>query len=88
MATSVYEQHPGQRVYELWRLERALNRLARPVLSDDGPSAFISDDLMALGLAGTIPVDRKTLTQRLWGRKRILLRGLSTDGDGPMAPVA
>jgi hypothetical protein len=85
----MYEQQ-GQEVYELWRLERALSRLARPVISvDDARSSpFMSDDLMALGAAGTIVFDRKELVQRLWSRKRLLLRRLGSDCDGPMAPVA
>jgi hypothetical protein len=79
----------GPQTLELWRLERALDLVARPVADDDWLTHFTPADLMELGVYSAGSIDRKALIERLWGRKRLLLRQLGVDGDwGPMPPVA
>src|SRR4029077_6289256 len=61
--------------FELTRLNRALSLLARPALTDDWQARMTGGDLLDLGVftGGRIP-PRKELIERLWSRKRQVLR--------------
>ena len=76
--------------FELTRLNRALNMLAKPALTDDWQAPMSRGELLDRGVftGGRIP-PRKELIERLWNRKRQLLRHAAAifDWDGP-APVA
>ena len=65
----------GGDVFELTRLNRALSMLARPALSDEGQAPLSRDELFELGVftGGRVP-PRKELVERLWDRKRQILR--------------
>jgi hypothetical protein len=72
---------------ELYRLDRVLTQLARPVR----PGVDIPDalwvELRVLGLPVERITRREPLIQRVWGRKRPLMRELVCDDD-PMPPCA
>ena len=80
----------GAHVFELARLNRAIARLARPVLSDAWQASISPAELVDLGLlAGTVAAQREELIERLWSRKRQLLRHAeASDGWSPTGPVA
>jgi len=65
---------------ELNNLDRLLARLTRPSLAGEGVPPEVRDELKSLGLSVS-PSGRKELVQRLWGRKRPLLRNLDGDDD-------
>jgi hypothetical protein len=80
----------GGHAFELTRVNRALEHLARPGSRDEWLSPLSRADLVGLGVfvGGRMPL-RRELIERLWSRKRQLLRQASTDdGYGPEFPVA
>lgn len=73
---------------ELIDLDRMLGLLSRPVPAGDGLPAGLRDELRELGLrAGSSP-RRKQLIERVWERKRPLLRQLGALDDQPLPPCA
>jgi hypothetical protein len=79
----------GGHAFELMRLNRALVHLARPGSIEEWLSPLSRTDLDGLGVfTGPTPL-RHELVERLWSRKRQLLRQATTyDGYGPEFPVA
>jgi hypothetical protein len=80
----------GGHVFELTRVNRALAQLSRPGSREEWLSPLSRADLAGLGVfAGSRGPIRQELIERLWSRKRQLLRQASTpDGYGPEFPVA
>lgn len=76
--------------FELVRLNRALGRLARPASSEQWQGSMTQAELIDLGVsAGGKPPERKELIDRLWSRKRQLLRLANAFDDwGREPPVA
>lgn len=80
----------GGHAFELTRVNRALGRLARPGSREEWLSPLSRADLVSLGVfaAGRAPL-RHELIERLWSRKRLLLRyAAAYDGYEPEFPVA
>ncbi len=80
----------GGHAFELTRLNRALAQLARPGSREEWLSPLSRADLDGLGVfaADRAPF-RHELIERLWSRKRQLLRqAAKQDGYGPEFPVA
>lgn len=80
----------GGHAFELARVNRALGRLARPGSREEWLSPLSRADLIGLGVfaAGRAPL-RHELIERLWSRKRQLLRHAAwSDSHGPDFPVA
>jgi hypothetical protein len=80
----------GGHAFELTRVNRALAQLSRPGSREQWLSPLSRADLVGLGVfaAGRAPL-RHELIERLWSRKRQLLRQASvSDGYGPEFPVA
>jgi hypothetical protein len=80
----------GGHAFELTRINRALAQLARPGSREEWLSPLSRADLVGLGVfAGARAPLRHELIERLWSRKRELLRqAANTDGWGPEFPVA
>ena len=81
----------GAHVFELTRLNRTLAQLARPGSREEWLSPLSRADLVGLGVfAGDSAPRRQELIERLWSRKRQLLRQASAaDFWGPEhLPVA
>jgi hypothetical protein len=70
---------------ELHQLDRLLTQLTRPSLVGDGVSPALRDELRSLGLSVS-RTGRKELVERVWGRKRPLLRQLGLDDDDDSTP--
>jgi len=77
----------GGDAFELTRLNRALTMLARPSLTDYWPAPMSRGELLALGVftGGRVP-PRKELIERLWNRKRQLLRHAASAFDLDVPP--
>jgi hypothetical protein len=86
----------GGHAFELTRLNRALAQLARPGSREEWLSPLSRADLDGMGVfTGRRPAtssrgpQRKELIERLWSRKRQLLRqAAKCDGWGPEVPIA
>jgi hypothetical protein len=79
----------GSSAFELRRVDLVLTELARPVLNEDSVEAATRDALLQLGICVSGEASRRDLIERVWGRKRALLRQRSALDDwGPMQPVA
>jgi hypothetical protein len=79
----------GSSAFELRRVDLVLTELARPVLNEDSVEATTRDALLQLGICVSGEASRRDLIERVWGRKRALLRQVSALDDwGPMQPVA
>jgi len=79
----------GSSAFELRRVDLVLTQLARPVLEEGLVGAVTRDALLQLGICVGGEASRKDLVERVWGRKRALLRQLSALDDwAPMRPVA
>jgi hypothetical protein len=79
----------GWGAVELTRVDRILSELARPTLDDDPISPATRAAMLQVGIVVSGRASRKDLIERLWGRKRSLLRQVgSIGGWGPMQPVA
>ena len=79
----------GSGVIELRRVDRILTDLARPTLDDQSISTATRAAMVHVGIVVSGHASRKDLIERLWGRKRTLLRQVRAHGDwGPLQPVA
>lgn len=79
----------GSGAVELRRVDRILSELARPTLDDESISPSTRAAMLQVGIVVSGRASRKDLIERLWGRKRSLLRQVGALGDwGPMQPVA
>ena len=79
----------GSSAFELRRVDRVLSELARPVLDEDSMLPDTREALLQLGICVGGDASRRDLIERVWGRKRTLLRQMSALDDwGPMQPVA
>ena len=79
----------GSSAFELRRVDLVLTQLARPVLDEDSVGEVTRDALLQLGICVGGEASRRDLVERVWGRKRALLRQVSALDDwGPMQPVA
>jgi hypothetical protein len=79
----------GSSAFELRRLDRVLSDLARPALVEDSMATSTREALLQMGICVGGDASRRDLIERLWGRKRSLLRQMSSLGDrGPSQPVA
>jgi len=80
----------GSHAFELTRVNRALAQLARPGSKEEWLAPLSKADLVDLGVfaAARAPL-RHEIIERLWSRKRQLLRQAAmSDGYGPEFPVA
>lgn len=76
-------------VVELRRLDCILSELARPTLDVESISPSTRAAMVQVGIVVSGQASRKDLVERLWGRKRTLLRLVVSLSDrGPMQPVA
>jgi hypothetical protein len=80
----------GGHAFELTRVNRALAQLARPGSREEWLSPLSRADLVGLGVfAGVRAPLRHELIERLWSRKRQLLRQAAADDSwGSQFPVA
>lgn len=79
----------GSRVIELRRLDRILSDLARPTLEEDSMPPSTRAALTEIGIVVSGEASRRHLIQRLWARKRTLLRDRRSRVQwGPWQPVA
>ena len=84
-----YIEQRGSSAVELGRLNRILSELARPSLDEEAIAPSTRAAMVEVGIVVSDRALRKDLIDRLWGRKRSLLRQASSLGDwGPMEPVA
>ena len=81
-----YFELRGSRAGELWRVDRILEDLARPTIDEESISPSTRAAMMKVGIVISGRASRKDLIERLWGRKRSLLRQVGPRGDGQ--PVA
>ena len=89
MSGGTLEFHVSQ-AFELTRVNRALAQISRPGSMEDWLSPLSRPDLAGMGVfaAGRPPL-RHELIERLWSRKRQLLRQTAAgDGWRPEFPVA
>ena len=78
----------GSTAIELRRIDRILSELARPALEEDLMTPSTREALAQIGIS-VGDATRRDLIERLWGRKRSLLRQMSAVDDwGPFQPVA
>ena len=77
----------GSQRHELNELDRVLDLLARPARLGSGVPPSVRSDLRGLGLDLGRSAERKDLIERVWSRKRPLLRELG-GGDDPLPPCA
>ena len=74
---------------ELRRVDRILSELTRPSLDQESISPQTRAAMVEVGIVVSGRASRKDLVERLWSRKRSLLRQVGSLGDwGPMQPVA
>jgi len=84
-----YVELPGSGDFELRRLDRVLSELTRPSLAEDSIAPATRVALVQLGICVAGDASRMDLVERLWGRKRSLLRQMSSRSDwGTFQPVA
>lgn len=77
----------GGQAFELTRLNRALTQLARPASSDEWLTPMTPAKLFAVGVFSSGRVTRRQdVIERLWGRKRQLLRQASAFEDWETEP--
>jgi len=75
--------------FELRRLDRVLSELTRPALDADSIPPATRAALVQLGICVAGDASRRDLVERLWGRKRSVLRQMSSTSEwGPLQPVA
>ena len=79
----------GSSVVELRRLDRILSGLARPTLEEESMAVSTLVALREIGIVVCGKASRTHLIERLWARKRTLLRRAGSVGEwGPWQPVA
>jgi hypothetical protein len=79
----------GSSAVELKRVDRILSELARPALDEDFMAPSTREALAQIGISVAGDATRRDLIERLWGRKRSLLRQMNAINDwGPFQPVA
>jgi hypothetical protein len=79
----------GSGAFELGRLDRILSELTRPALGGSSIAPATRVALMQLGICVAGDASRRDLVERLWGRKRSLLRQMNGTSDwGTFRPVA
>jgi hypothetical protein len=84
-----YIELRGTRVVELRRVDCILSALTRPSLAEDSIASETRAAMVQVGLVVSGRASRKDLIERLWSRKRSLLRQDGAGGDwGPLQPVA
>lgn len=84
-----YIELRGPRVVELRRLDRILAELARPTLDEESIAPSTRAAMVEVGVVVSAGASRRDLIERLWGRKRTLLRQVGPLGArGPVQPVA
>ena len=71
----------GSCVIELRRVDRILSELARPTLDGEPISPATQAAMAQVGIVVGGRASRKDLIERLWGRKRSLLRQVGCLGD-------
>lgn len=79
----------GSGAFELRRLDRVLSELTRPSLAENSiaPDTQVALAQLGIGVAGD--TSRRDIVERVWGRKRSLLRQMSSSSDwGTFQPVA
>jgi hypothetical protein len=84
-----YIEVRGSGALELRRVDHVLSELARPALDEDSIAPSTRLALVELGICVAGDASRRDLIERLWGRKRSLLRQLSDNSRwAPFRPVA
>ena len=84
-----YIEIRGTSVVELRRLDRILSELARPSLDEEAIAPQTRAAMVQVGVVVSGRASRKDLIERLWSRKRSLLRQVVSLSDwGPAQPVA
>jgi hypothetical protein len=84
-----YVELRGSGAFELRRLDRVLSELTRPALDENSIAPATRVALVQLGICVAGDALRTDVIERLWGRKRSLLRQMgSTNNRGPFQPVA
>ncbi|HEY8815777.1 MAG TPA: hypothetical protein VIP57_11830 [Candidatus Dormibacteraeota bacterium] len=84
-----YIELRGTSVVELRRVERILSELTRPSLDEESIAPTTLAAMIQVGIVVSGRASRRDLIERLWSRKRSLLRRVGSVGDwGPMLPVA
>ena len=77
----------GARWHELGELDRVLGMLTRPTSPGAGLPTSLREDLLALGVRLGQTTRREQLIERVWSRKRPLMRRLGALDD-PLPPCA
>jgi hypothetical protein len=84
-----YVELRGSGAFELRKLDNILAELTRPALAPDSMTPATRAALLQLGICVVGDVSKREIVERLWGRKRSLLRQMrSTNSWGPYQPVA
>jgi hypothetical protein len=84
-----YVEPRGSSVVEVRRLDRILSELARPMLEEESIAPSTRAAMVQVGIVVSGDASRRDLIERLWERKRAVLRLAKSPGDwGPMQPVA
>jgi hypothetical protein len=88
MSQDYVELH-GSGAFELRKLDRVLSELTRPALAEDSIAPATRVAVVRLGICVAGDASRRHLIERLWSRKRSVLRQMSaTNNWGPFQPVA
>ncbi|HEY8634919.1 MAG TPA: hypothetical protein VIO34_08150 [Candidatus Dormibacteraeota bacterium] len=88
MSQDYVELH-GSGAFELRKLDRVLSELTRPALAEDSIAPATRVAVVRLGICVAGDASRRDLIERLWSRKRSVLRQMSaTNNWGPFQPVA
>ena len=84
-----YVELRGSSAAELRRVDRILSELARPTLDEESIAPSTRAAMVEVGIVVSGRASRKDLIERLWGRKRSLLRqSRYLVNWGPTQPVA
>jgi hypothetical protein len=84
-----YVELRGAGAFELRRLDRVLSELTRPALDECSIAPATRVALVQLGICVAGDASRRDLVERIWGRKRSVVRQMSSVNNwGPFQPVA
>ena len=84
-----YVELRGSGAFEIRKLDRVLSELTRPALAEDSIAPATRVAVVRLGICVAGDASRRDLIERLWSRKRSVLRQMSaTNNWGPFQPVA